>query len=59
MYFVVPSEEVDIFCKSGGELGNLIKIFDNEDDATSFAEEIASDYYYGVEVVNESSWEIL
>ena len=59
MYTVIPSEQVEVYCDSLGECGNPIKSFEDEDDAFIFAEDVAHDHHYGVEVVDESTWEMI
>lgn len=59
MFVVIQSEEAEVYCDSFGDCGDPIKFFENEDDAVSFAEDVAYDYYYGVEIVDESVWEMI
>lgn len=58
-YSVVDSANVEAFIASQGEFGKRISVHEDFGWATVAAEEVADDYHYGVEIVDEETWEIV
>lgn len=57
-YSVVRAETVDVYVDSRGDLGRALRYFDSRDEAVAYAAEVATDYHYGVAIVDESCWEV-
>ena len=59
MYSIVDSADVEAFVASKGEFGKRISTHEDFGSASVEADKVAYDYYYGVEVVDEETWEIV
>jgi hypothetical protein len=58
-YAVVVASEANVYIDTRGDLGGAMREFDDLDEARAFAESVAGDYHYGVEIVDLSTWEIV
>lgn len=59
MYAIVPTDSLEAYIDTHGDLGQALSRHEHLEDARDRAESIAMDYHYGVELVDEQSWEVV
>jgi hypothetical protein len=57
-YAVVTSEQIESYCESEGAVGRALATFDGLGEARAYAEAVAMDYHYGVEIVDLATWTV-
>lgn len=59
MYAIVVSDALDIYVGTKGDLGYALSKHETLAEAREAAREVADDYIYGVEIVDEAEWTVV